>query len=366
VTLGDYTAIRLAPREAVVTEEQVDEVIERLRQQRGTWIDLEEPRPAAKGDLATIDLASSIDGEPLEETQQDVPAVLGEPNGLLPELESAIIGLNVGDQTSTTVTFPEDYRQEKVAGKEVRFDITLKKLQARQLPDLDDAFVASVTDLTSLEALRQRVRENLQEKATEDVRREMAQAVIDLVTDQATVEMPPVLVNNQIDRQLHERQHVFERQGLRWENVLQMLGKDEEQVREEERPLAERRVRSSLTLLEIARVEGLEVSASEVDEEIERLVSGYDDPRQARRNFERPAARQAIESSLFETRIIDRLVEIATEGRGYIAAPGEGGQLPGAAEITATAETSEPDTPADAEPADETASDAPTDARPSA
>jgi trigger factor len=323
VTLGDYTAIRVPPREINVTDEQVDEVIDRLRRQRGEWVTPEPARPPRDGDQVTIDLASSVGGEPLEAPQQDQVAVLGEPNGLLPELQEAIKGLNVGESTQVTVTFPEDSQHERVAGKEVVFDITLKQVKERKLPPLDEAFVKAVSDLDTVEALRARIRENLTIQARDTARQQITQAVIDLVTDQATIEMPPVLVDNQIERQLEERRQVFERQGLSWRRLLELTNRTEEQVREEERPLAERRVRSSLTLLEIAKREGITVLPEEVDAEIDRLVAGLPDPQAARRQYERPSARQAIESSLFEQKIIDRLVAIATEGRGYFAGPGE-------------------------------------------
>ena len=320
--------------------------ITRLREQRGEWVDPEPPRSPGEGDQVTIDLASSVDGEPLEEPQTDLTAVVGEARGLLPELQEAVKGLEVGGSTQVTVDFPEDPGESRVAGKTVTFDVSLKGVKERKLPPLDEEFVKAVSDAETVEALRERIRNNLDTQAKDNARQQVTQAVIDLVTDQATVEMPPVLVDNQIERQLDDRRQVFERQGLSWRRLLELTNRTEEQVREDERPLAERRVRSSLVLLEIAKEEKIAVTHDEVHAEIDRLVEGAADPAQARAQYERPAAHQAIESGLFESKIIDRLVEIATEGRGYAVGPGEAGAP------AALTETLEPPSAAEA---DETA-----------
>jgi trigger factor len=336
VTLGDYTAIRLAPEEVSVTDEQIEEVLTRLLEQRATWNEPAEPRPAADGDQVTIDLASSVDGEPLDEPQTDVPATLGQQGqGLLPDLQAAIVGLSVGESTQARVTFPEDSSEERVAGKEVLFDITLKSLKEKHLPPLDDALAQEVSDLQTLTDLRARIRENLETQAHDTARQKMTQGVTDLVTDLATIEMPPILVDNQVERQLEDRRQLFERQGLSWQRVLQITDRTDDQVREELRPEAERRVRSSLALLEISKAESMTVTPEEISAEIDRLVATYPDAQQeqARRTFATDEMHQSIENSLLEKKIFDRLIDIATEGRGYTAAPGEMSAMPGAGSV---------------------------------
>jgi trigger factor len=323
VVLGDFTAIRVMPREVEVTEAQVDEVIDRLRQQRGEWVTPDPARPAQDGDQVLIDMTSRVDDEELDAPQLNQPAVLGEPSGLIPELQAAIRGREVGDAFQVTVDMPEDHGESRVAGKTVTFDLTLNSIQGRRLPELDDAFAASVSDLATVEALRERVRENLEAKARDDARQAVTQAVIDLVTDQATVEMPPILIDNQVERQIDERRQYFERQGLSWRRLLEITNRTEEQIQEEERPQAERRVRSSLTLLEIAKHEAIAVTPDEVDAEIDRMVAGVPEAEAARQQYARPQVRQAVESGLFEQKILDRLIEVATEGRGAFVGPGE-------------------------------------------
>jgi trigger factor len=353
VTLGDYKAVRVESRVVDITDAQIDETIDRLRQQHGEWVTPDPTRPAQDGDQVTIDLASSVDGEPLEDPQTGLPVVLGEPNGLLPELQEAIRGLTESAMAQAIVTMPEDHGNERVAGKTVTFDITIHAIQERKLPALDEAFVATVSDLDTVEALRERVRTNLETRARDQARQDVTQAVIDLVTDQATVEMPPVLVDNQVERQIEDRRQVFERQGLSWRRLLELTNRTDEQVEEEERPLAERRVRSSLTLLEIAKAESIAVTPEEVDQEIERLVADTPDPTAASRQYERAEVRQAIESGLFEQKILDWLLNLATEGRGAYVGPGEDtGAASLVAELTAPAEAADDatDEPASSEP----------------
>ena len=352
VTLGDYQAIRLAPPEVGVTDEQVDEVVERLRNQHATWAAPEEPRPAAEGDQATIDLASLVDGEPMEEPESDITTVLGERGGLLPEIQAAITGLNVGETGQARIPFAEDHREERVAGKEVVFDVTLKDLKQKQLPAVDDEFARLVGDVETAAELYERIRHNLTTQAENEARQKMANAVIKLVTDLATVEMPPVLVENQIDHLLQERRQMFERQGLRWNHLLELSGRTEEQMREEFRAEADRRVRGSLVLLEIAKAEDITVTDEEVQAEAERLIAAYpeNEQPQMRRTFGREGVRRTIEHNLLEQKILDRLVEIATEGRGYTVAPGEAPPFPSIDDILGTTPAAELDAEPDAEP----------------
>lgn len=361
VTLDDYTAIRLAPIAVEITDAQVDEVIERLRDSHATWVTPEETRPAAAGDQVVIDLASSVDGEPLEEPRSDVTTVIGEPGGLLPEIHEAITGLSLGEQGQARVSFPADHREESIAGQEVVFDITLKEIKQKQAPALDDELARAAAGAQTLDELRERTRENLKTQAENEARQKVTAAVIKLVTDRATVEMPPVLIANQIEHMMQERRQLFERQGLRWSHLLELSGRTEEQMHEELRPEAERRVRSSLALLEVAKAEGITVTEEEVQAEGERLIAdvGAAEQAEARRSLTREPVRRALENNLFEQKIIDRLVEIATEGGGYIAAPGSASTLPSVESILATAEPAaeeeEPVAEAEEEPATATA-----------
>lgn len=352
VTLGDYHSVRVQPREVEVTEEKIDEVIERLREGRATWIVPEQSRAAMAGDRVKINLASSVDGEPLDEAQQGLTADLGgssdrQPD-LLPEIEAAIIGLLEGQSAEATVSFPADYRQEKVAGKTVTFSVALEEIREKQMPVLDNEFVQTVSDVGTVAELRERVRTNLASQSDDAARNEVTRAIIDLVSQQATIEMPPILVADQIELQLAERRQLFERQGIQWRRVLELSNQSEEQVREEMQPEAERRVRNSLVLLEIAKAEELAVTPEELEAEIERLVATYgaEDQNRIRQAYSRDEARNSIESGLFERKILDRLIEITTEGHGYAVAPGQGGIPLGLAASEAPAaaatETTEP------------------------
>ncbi|MHB8514044.1 MAG: trigger factor [Dehalococcoidia bacterium] len=322
VDLGAYTAVRVQAQPVTVEESRVDETLETLRHRASTLEPMD--RELRWHDVLTMDVKADVEGEPLVD-EQDVQIQLAEDRDVLfPGFEEALLGHHKADTITFDLPVPEEVTSEKFAGKQARFAVAIKETKAEVLPPLDDDFAKQVGDgYPTVDALRDRVRADIQTyEEGQRARRYHEEILVNLV-DRATIEYPPVMLASEIDRMLHEQAgHIEEGRGL--EAYLASLGKTEEQVREEFRPIADMRLRRSLILTEVSEAEHIQVSDQEVDEEIDRMTAsaGAQAP-QMRQLFSSDSGRDTIRRRLLTEKTLARLVEIATQDEGSAAAPAE-------------------------------------------
>ena len=326
IELGGYTAVRVQPQAVTVEEGRVDETLETLRHRAATL----EPadRALAWNDVPTMDINARVEGEPLVD-EHDIQVQLVEDRDVLfSGFEEAVLGHRKGDTVEFDLPVPEEVKSEKFAGKQAHFVVAIKETKEEVLPVLDDEFAKQVGEgYETLDALRDRIRADIRkhEEGQRDSR--YHEEILGELMDRATIEYPPVMLEAEVDRMLHEQAgHIEEGRGL--EAYLAGLGKTEEQVREEFRPIADTRLRRSLILTEVADAEHIEVSGAEIDAEIERMTAaaGAQAPR-LRELFSSAAGRDTIRRRLLTDKTLARLVEIATQnGEGAAASAGQEGQ----------------------------------------
>jgi trigger factor len=310
VELGDYRRMWLPRDSVVVPEERVDEALEQLRHRYANLQPV--TRPIAWGDVVTADVKGTVDGRTLFD-RSDIEVHLREDRPVfLPGLAEQIIGLSKGAEKEVEVPLPGDFPEGDLAGKQCHCRVVVHGVKEEQLPELDDAFARQVGEgFDSVAALRQRLADDLH-KAEEEAELERYQEQILLNLDHtATIEYPPVLLEKEIDHLLHEQLGPRGESGM--EQYLQRIGKSEEEVRGQLRETAERRVRHSLLLSEVAEVENIDVDEKEVTEEAERVISAAGPQAdQFRRMFGTPDGRAAIRRSLLTRKTWDRLVELVS------------------------------------------------------
>ncbi len=338
--LAGYGEVRVEPRQIAITDEQVEEAIERLRSNRSPWNELVEARPAQEGDRITIDVALEEvgTGEPYREPIIDSVYVLGKDN-LFPELRDVLIGANVGDVKTAEISFGEDQETAEVGmrGKTMAYTLTVKKIEDQELLPLDDDFAASASEnrVSTVDALRVDVRKDLMRAERQKARNEVASEVVNAMSALASVELPPVMIDKQVDSDIEElRNRVSQDQGQTLEGYLRLQNKTEAELREEFRPEATRRLRNSLVLREIATREGVSVSAQDIDAEIDRMIGSAENREQLRQIYSGNYIRNLLENELFERKLMDHIIGIATEGRGAAEPPEEPEEEPIVAEAT--------------------------------
>jgi trigger factor len=318
IELGDYRSLRVPREPVIVPEEQVDEALEALRHRYANLEPVE--RPIQWGDFIRVDMLITVDGRRVVD-QKDVEFPLREGAAVyLPGFAEKLLGLEKGQEAEFELRVPEDYADRGLAGKDCACRVKVHEVKEEKLPPLDDSFAREVGEgFAGVQALRDRLASDLREAEEQAAMERYRTQVISVLEENARLEYPPVLVEKEIDRFLREQAGPQGDGDI--ERYLQRAGKSEEELREEMRPVAERRLRRSLLLSKVAEVENIEVDDSEVGQELERMASSAGpQAEEVRRLFDNPGGRDAIQGSLLTRKTWDRLTSIVSGEE-----PGEAG-----------------------------------------
>jgi trigger factor len=307
VTLGDYTNFKFSPEIEDVDDGKVDKVIEELRDQNATLAAVED-RGARDGDWAVIGFVGTRDGEPFDGgSAERMPLVIGE-DRLIPGFEANLIGLEPGGSTAFDITFPDDYGEPTLAGRVAHFEVELKELREKILPDADDEFARSMGDYEDLAALRVDVERRLRRNALDRARHEFSDRIIDYAVANATIDLPDALVDQEVEVMHDEFRSTLARQGISEEAYLKATEKTNDDLHAEFRPRAEQRTKVLLVLTRIAETEGIDVSDEAVEAQVELARQRYQDPKTVR-YFESERGRNFIRSTLRRTQVVETLVD---------------------------------------------------------
>jgi trigger factor len=310
VKLGDYHQIRLTPEVVEIAENDVNAVIEQLRRQHSTWEPVE--REVTFDDLVTLDIASNIDGKPFINQQGIQYEVLQNQPLPVPGFAEQLLGVKVGEEKEFKLKLPEDYPRVELAGKEAHFKVKVSEIKQRRLPPLDDEFAALIDpELKTLDSLREKISASMHLRAEERTKEEFEERVIDGVVEISQMEFPPILVDMEIARLLDQQARWLQASGG-LEEYLRQINKTGEELQEELRPLATKRVTRSLVLEEVATEEKIEVSDAEIKTELESIaksITGNKD--EVQKWLDSPQAHNSIKQLLTRRKTIQRLTEIA-------------------------------------------------------
>ena len=319
VTLGDTSKL-MAPAEAIaVTDEMLERRLEDVREPLAEVTPVE--REARMGDVAVIDVEVEADGAVVEsETRKAMEAELKD-GVLLPELLAVLPGTFVDETRETTVKFPDDYSEPKLAGREATIRVTLRGVKEKALPQLDDALAKQLSGgkQDTVDAYRAAVREELEDAARSMTRLAREQALVKALVDSSQVEVPEALVERELVTQLESMERSLGRQGLKLDRYLDYLGKTVPQWAADERPDAEARLKVDLILDEFARREGIDPTDEEVDTFLEEQAPRDEDLKGRVAELKQSAsAKRYFASRLRRLKVLDRLNEI-----GIAAQPSE-------------------------------------------
>ena len=308
VVLGDYRNFNFAPEIETIDQPRVDKVVDELRDQNGTLSPVED-RGARNGDYAVIAFQGTRDGEPFEGgSSERMPLILGDER-FVPGFESNLEGLRVGESKDFDVTFPDDYPEESMRGKAVHFHAELKELREKVLPAADDAFAESMGDFANLAQMRDEIERRLERNAIDRARHEFADKIIDYAVANSTIELPDVLVDQEVEVMHDEFRTSIARQGITEEAYLRVVGKTEQDLHTDFRPQAEKRVKTLLVLSKVGDIEGINVSDADVEAEVQRGRERYAGDRKLISYLESERGRSFIRSTLRRSVVVERLVD---------------------------------------------------------
>ena len=310
VKLGDYKKLKAKKAAVNVDKKEIDEVIERIR--KGLSEKKEVKRAAKIGDETVIDFVGKKDGEAFQGgTGKDYPLVLGS-NSFIPGFEDALVGLKAGDTKDVKLAFPKDYHAKDLAGQDVVFEVTVKKVNSVKLPALDDKFAAKAGPFTSMDDLRKDIKAEItaqaERKATDDLKDELVKQLV----AKSTVSVPSVLRDDQI-RSLEQdlRQSLMYR-GRTLEQYFEEKGYADRDawVKAEANDAADARIKAGLVLAQLSKELKIEATADELAAHINAYKQQYANNPKMAKHFDKPEAQREVANRLITEKTIDKLVEL--------------------------------------------------------
>ena len=322
VELGDYEASLRVPREAaIVTDEQVEESMRELRRRYGTIEPVD--RAAGQGDIIRGNLRAEVDDTVLYEQDEIEYRLTEEALSSLPGLLDLVIGLKKGDEKDGESAVSADFDNARLAGKTVKYHVLISEVKEEKLANEDDAFAKEVGEgFESVQALRDRIRGDLQQAADDAALNEYQGKVVDALLEASGIEYPQVLLDHEIDHILEEQANLNPQDQRAQELYLARLGKSEQEVRESVKDEAEQRLKRSLVLSQFAETEGMTVEDTEIEAELDSMASQAGEQGDTiRRIFDNENGRETLRRSLLTRKTLARLVELGSrDGAGEAAA----------------------------------------------
>jgi trigger factor len=293
-----------------VTDEQVEGVITELRQEQATLRPIDE-RPAAEGDVAAVKFIGTIDGDPFEGGSADrLPLVIGE-DRMIPGWEANLVGMAIDQAKGFDITFPDDYRVEELRGKVAHFEVTILDLRERLLPEVDDEFARSVGEVQTVDELRTEIRDALERRAKDEARHAFADRIIDFASSNATVELPEVMIANEIEIMRDELRNRLAAQRIGLDQYLALAKQTPEELATELREPASRRVKVLLVLSAIAEQEGIDASPEQVQAEIDEQLARYGNDAKLAEYLTSRRGRSYLRMTLRNRTLVDTLIDRA-------------------------------------------------------
>lgn len=274
VKLGKYKGVKVDKIDTAVTDEEIDEEINKERENNARTITVED-RPVKDGDMTSLDFEGFVDGEAFEGGKgEDYPLTIGS-GAFIPGFEEQLVGAEIGKEVEVKVTFPEDYQAEHLQGKEAVFKCTVKEIKEKELPELDDEFASEVSEFETLAEYRENVKKNLTEKKEKDAKNAKEEAAIKAVVEASEMEIPEPMLESQQRQMVDEFAQRITMQGLSMEQYFQFTGTNYQQMVEQVKPQALERIKSRLVLEAVVKAENIEVSEEDYEKELETMAEVY-------------------------------------------------------------------------------------------
>ena len=313
VEVGDYKGLEVTPHSTRVLVADIEAKLEELRQQQAELV-LKEDEAAEKGDTVVIDFEGKVDGVAFDGGKAENHSLELGSNSFIPGFEDQLVGHKSGESLDVNVTFPEDYQAEDLAGKEAVFKVTIHEVKAKEVPELDDEFAKDVDDeVSTLDELKEKYRKELVETKENEAEDAKDVAAIRMAVENAEiVELPHVMVHDEVHRSMDEFLNNMQRQGISPEMYYQLTGSTEEDLHKQFEGEAEMRTRTNLVIEAIAAAENLQATEEEINAEIQELSETYNMPIE---QIKRVLTEDMLEHDVTMKKAIELITGTATEAK---------------------------------------------------
>jgi trigger factor len=274
VELGEYKGLEIEKQEVEVTEEEINEEIDKVREQNSRLISVAD-RAVQENDQVIIDFEGFIDGVAFEGGKgEDYPLVIGS-HSFIDTFEDQLVGKNIGEEVEVNVTFPESYQQEDLQGKPAMFKVKIKEIKEKELPIVDDEFAKDVSEFETLDAYKEDIKAKLKERKASEAQQQKQNTVLEKAIENAKMEIPEPMIDMQVDQMAQDFEQRLRYQGLELAQYFQFTGQNALTFKEQFKPEAEKRIQSRLVLEAISKAENIQVTDEEVNEEIKKMAEMY-------------------------------------------------------------------------------------------
>ncbi len=273
--MGQYKGIEVAKQEYNVTDEMVDAEIEREREKVARMIDVE--RPVENGDEVELDYSGTVDGVKFDGgTAEHQQLTIG--SGMfIPGFEEQMVGMNIGEEKDLNVKFPDEYHSDELKGKDAVFHVKVHAIRTKELPEIDDELAKDVSDFDTMEQFRAHKKEELEEKAKQEAKINKENEVVAKAVENATVDIPEVMIERQMDRMLNDIRYRLSMQGISLEDYCKFTGTTMDAMKAEMKGDAERRVKTQLVLDAIVKAEDIKADAETVEKKLDEYCAQFGD-----------------------------------------------------------------------------------------
>ncbi|NLK75764.1 MAG: trigger factor [Clostridiales bacterium] len=312
VTLGDYKGIEVEKKEITVTEEEIEERINREREQNSRLITVDD-RAVQDGDIAIIDFEGFVDGVAFEGgKEEDYSLTIGS-RSFIDNFEEQLIGKSIGEEVGVNVTFPEEYHVADLAGKPALFKVKIKEVKVKELPELNDDFAQDVSEFDTLEEYKESIKKSIEESKEKDAKRAMEDEIIEKIIENASMEIPEAMVNTQVSQMADDFVQRLQYQGLSLEQYFQFTGMDSKKFIDSLKPQAMKRIQTRLVLEAIVKAENIEATDEDLDKEINEMAKTYQMEADKMKELIADREKEQIKLDIAVQKAVDFVVEHAKE-----------------------------------------------------
>ena len=274
VTLGEYKGVEVEKSDVEVTDEDINKEVDKERENNSRTIDVDD-RAVESGDIIKLDFDGSVDGVPFAGGKAENYTLTIGSGSFIPGFEDQLIGTKIGEDKDVTVTFPEDYHEKSLAGKEAVFKCKVNAITVKELPDVDDEFASEVSEFETLAEYKEDIKKKLTEKKEKEARAKKEAQAVEKAVENATMEIPDAMIDTQVQSMMEDFARRMQSQGLSLEQYFQFTGMDVKKMHDQMKPEALKRIQNSLVLEAVAKAENIEISDEKVDEEIAKMAEAY-------------------------------------------------------------------------------------------
>lgn len=309
VELGDYKGVTVTVEKKAVSQQDVDDALQKERQKQARMVAVE--RPAELEDTLIIDYKGSIDGEYFEGgTAENHQLKLGS-HQFIGDFEEQLVGATSGQQKIVEVTFPEDYQAEELAGKDAKFEVVVNEVKTEELPELDDDFIQDISEFDTVDDYKADLQKRLEENNEENYQSQVRAAAIEAVTMAALVDIPEVMVEDEVSQMLRDFDYQLQYQGMSLQKYYQFTNTTEQDMRDQMHDDAMNKVKTSLVIEAIGKAEAIEATEQDVEAELQKMAELQKVDVEKMKEFYARDEFASIKNHIFSRKVVDFISEQA-------------------------------------------------------